>query len=189
MASRKTPSVLKSKHPQRISPTLPPQPCPEPPELTTEHVEAGIRFFTDTAAGHSGLKANFLKNCLSTPNSNKRQRFLLSLTRFINLLNNGKIPDDFRPFLFSANCHPLLKKDGGIRPVGVAEVFCRLTSKCMVRVLSPELSDVFLPHQLGVKVQGDVKQSFTQSTKSSIRLFLMTRRPFFLWIGKMLSTR
>ena len=153
--SEATLSTLKSKHPQRLAPTLPPQPCPEPLVFTPEQVEASTRsFFTDTAGGPSGLKANHLKNCLSSPNTNKRQRFLLSLTRFINLLNNAKTPEDFRPFLFSANCHPTLKKDGGIRPVGVAEVVCRLTSKCNVQALSPVLADVFLPTQLGVKVQG-----------------------------------
>ena len=147
--------ALKSKHPHRPPPTLPPQPCPEPPAFSPEAVQSAVRsFFTDTAPGPSGLKANFLKDALSAPNANKRQRFLLSLTRFVNLLNNANVPESFRPYLFSANCHPLLKKDGGIRPVGVMEVFARLTSKCNANALSSELAEIFSPLQLGVKVQG-----------------------------------
>ena len=56
--------------------------------------------------------------------------------------------------LFSSNLTALRKKDGGIRPVAVGNVFRRLAAKAWCYVVSRAVSHELLPYQLGVSLRG-----------------------------------
>ena len=54
------------------------------------------------------------------------------------------------PFLAGANLTALPKKDEGIRPVVVGEVWRRLTAKCLCNVYKEQACSFFFPLQIGV---------------------------------------
>ena len=66
----------------------------------------------------------------------------------------GQIPQHARDLLFAANLTALRKKDGGIRPIAVGNVFRRLASKIAAKRVIPELRRQLPPVQLGVGVNG-----------------------------------
>ena len=57
-----------------------------------------------------------------------------------------------RKFFFAANLTALHKKDGGIRPIAVGNVFRRLASKTACRPVIQSMKNHFFPVQLGVGV-------------------------------------
>ena len=54
------------------------------------------------------------------------------------------------PFLAGANLTALPKKDDGIRPVAVGEVWRRLTAKSLCNSFKEKSASFFSPHQIGV---------------------------------------
>jgi hypothetical protein len=71
--------------------------------------------------------------------------------------------------LVSGTLVPILKKDGGIRPIVVGEVFRRLISKLCVSAVSNVATEYLEPLQLGVGVQGGceaVLHSFNRSIRN-----------------------
>ena len=147
--------ALRRKHPQAPPPTLPDGSCPAPIPIPPDSVKSAILSFnTDTAPGPSGLRANHLKDLLSSPNPNQRQRFFSAITSLVNSMNQGKIPEEVRPFLFAATLHAAKKKQGGIRPIAIGDVYARLTSKCLAFLSANEAVSAFSPFQLGIKVRG-----------------------------------
>ena len=58
---------------------------------------------------------------------------------------------------FSSNLAALRKKDGGIRPVAVGNVFRRLAVKAGCYAVSRAVSHELLPIQLGVSVKGEAE--------------------------------
>ena len=50
--------------------------------------------------------------------------------------------------------HGAVKKDGGLRPIGVGNVLRRLVSKCSASAVSKKAAELFSPHQLSVGVKG-----------------------------------
>ena len=73
---------------------------------------------------------------------------------FCSKLLRGEIPQHARDLLFTANLTALRKKDGGIRPIAVGNVFRRLASKIAAKRVIPELRRQLPPVQLGVGVSG-----------------------------------
>ena len=153
--TREVLQALRDKHPQGCPAALPEGPCPEPITIPPDSVKsAATSFNADTAPGPSGFRANFFKDLFSSPNPNQRQRFFSSLTSLVNVMNKGKIPSEIRPYLFAATLHAAKKKQGGIRPIAIGDVYSRLTSKCLASLLADEASSLLRPFQLGFKVRG-----------------------------------
>ena len=77
-----------------------------------------------------------------------------STTNLTNKIQRGDFSDYAVKLLFSSNLTALRKKDGGIRPIAVGNMFRRLAAKvgcyAVFRAVSHELS----PIQLGVSVKG-----------------------------------
>ena len=66
----------------------------------------------------------------------------------------GDVSDYAVKFLFSSNLTALRRKDDGIRPVEVGNVFRHLAAKAGCYAVSREVSHELLPIQLGVSVKG-----------------------------------
>jgi hypothetical protein len=94
-----------------------------------------------------------LKDLISRRTGQNGERFKRSLQNFINFLLEGKIPDSVRPLFFGASLLALQKKDGGVRPIAVGNVWRRLVSKIICNRITPVISTRLSPHQLGVGIK------------------------------------
>ena len=147
--------ALSAKHPQAPAPILPDGPVPDTIPIPDNIVRASVLSFNaDTAPGPSSFRANYFKDLFSAPNPNNRTRYFSSLTSLVNSMNRAKVPAIIQPFLFAATLHAAKKKNNGIRPIAVGDVFARLTSKCLAAILAEDAISVFGPHQLGIKIRG-----------------------------------
>ena len=113
------------------------------PLAEVDLVERCIRSFHRlSSGGPSGLRPIHLKNCLSTEH---RDEVLSLSTALINLLAKGEAPSILAPFLAGATLTALPKKDNGVRPVAVGEVWRRLTAKCLCHAFKEQASSYFYP--------------------------------------------
>ena len=83
-------------------------------------------------------------------------------------MNRAKVPADIQPFLFAATLHAAKKKNNGIRPIAVGDVFARLTSKCLAAILAEDAVSVFGPHQLGIKIRGGCESVIHAASTSGV---------------------
>ena len=142
-----------AKHPQDVPPQTPPGPAPAPIQIKEEDVKIAIKSFpSGTAPGPSALRANHLKEAVLCPSPDRANFALQSLIRVINMLCSGQAPQEVVPHLCGANLFALRKKGGGLRPIAVGEVLCRLTSKCISRAVRGEAFRALTPLQVGVGV-------------------------------------
>jgi hypothetical protein len=98
------------------------------------------------------------------------QSFVDDFTEFINRFLSNQVPSELASMLVSGTLVPVLKKDGGIRPIVVGEVFRRLISKLCVSAVSHAVTEYLEPLQLGVGVHGGceaVLHSFNRSIRNS----------------------
>ena len=70
------------------------------------------------------------RDLVSKSNGNAGPNFLKSLTKLINLIGDGQIPEPLRPFFFGAKLIALIKTDGGLRPIAKGNTLRRSASKC-----------------------------------------------------------
>ena len=118
------------------------------PLTDVDTVEKGIRSFHRlSGGGPTGLRPIHLKNCLSTE---YRDELLERCTALVNILAKGDAPTSLAPFLAGATLTALPKKDNGMRPVAVGEVWRRLTAKCLCNAYKVQASSYFFPLQIGV---------------------------------------
>ena len=118
------------------------------PTTDVDTVEQCIRSFHRlSGGGPSGLRPIHLKNCLSTIH---RDEVLEQCTALCNILAKGDAPLTLAPFIAGANLTALPKKDNGIRPVAVGEVWRRLIAKCLCHLYKEQSNSFFFPHQIGV---------------------------------------
>jgi hypothetical protein len=57
------------------------------------------------------------------------------------------------PFIFGASFCALKKKDGGIRPIAIGNIFRRLAAKIGCYKLQSDLHSYLTPNQLGVAIK------------------------------------
>ena len=144
--------TLESKHPSATHPVnleaLGPARSSLVPLSDVAATEQCIRSFHRlSGGGPSGLKPIHLQNCLTTVH---RDEVLERGTALTNILAKGEAPMSLAPFLAGANLTALSKKDNGIRPVAVGEVWRRLTAKCLCIAYKEQSSAFFFPQQIGV---------------------------------------
>jgi len=100
-----------------------------PPPLYLDVYKASFSFPSGSAGGLDGLRPQYLKYMLCTQNGAAGAQLLKSVTELVNAMLSGAIPLEMCPILFGANPSALKKKDGGIRPIAIGNVFRRLASK------------------------------------------------------------
>ena len=95
-----------------------------------------------SGGGPSGLRPIHLKNCLMTVH---RDEILEQICALLNILAKGEAPSVLSPFLAGATLTALPKKDDGIRPVAVGDVWRRLTAKFLCNSYKEQASSYFFP--------------------------------------------
>ena len=144
--------LLQEKHPPPDPHSefpLPHTQSPPPVMTTTDVAQAVLSFPTGSAGGPDGLKPQHLTDLVTHSLSKGPDGFLVSLTEFINLVIQGKVPLCARPFFFGATLTGLSKKDGGVRPIAVGCVMRRLAAKCLCNSVFEKMGSLLFPHQLG----------------------------------------
>ena len=82
-----------------------------------------------SAAGPDEKVPQFFKDLVSKLNGSAESNFLKSLTKLINLIGDGKIPEPLRPFFCSAHFIALIKIGGRLGSIGIGNTLRRIASK------------------------------------------------------------
>ena len=124
-------AALKLKHPQRKTCSV-----PDPTDIdcfsTSEFFvhNALMSFPNGFSAGLDGISPKILKDLTAKSNGQTGLNFLRALTSLVNVIIEGKVPFELRPYFFVAKLIALKKHDGGLRPIAVGNTFRRLSAKC-----------------------------------------------------------
>ena len=89
-----------------------------------------MSFPNGSSAGLDGISPQILKNLTAKLNGQTGLNFLRALTKLVNVILEGKVPFELRPYFFVAKLIALKKPDGGLRPIAVGITFHRLSAKC-----------------------------------------------------------
>ena len=154
--TRDTVREMKAKHPAgRHATNLQPEPSTPQMIFSQRQVVKEIKSFRKgTAPGPSGLRAEHLKVSIKSAPPNRTDKATEAITKLVNTMAGGRVPEQVAPFLAGARLHTAVKKDGGLRPIAVGEITRRLTSKCFNSATFERAANILSPHQLGVGVRG-----------------------------------
>ena len=153
--NRATEAEMRDKHPPASQP-MPPPPITEAQPLSFDQqtVKKGVQSFKrGSAPGPSGWRPEHLKTALTSA-PGRRDKALENLTRLVNSMLKGEVPEEVTPFLCGGRLHAAIKKDGGLRPIAVGDVGRRLVGKLAAAALADRAAALLSPHQLGVGVRG-----------------------------------
>ena len=114
------------------SPAAAPAQC-EPPQVRA----AILSFPTASAPGPSGLRADHLRDCITSVSTQAVTQFLSAITAVCNRCLAGELPDSCADLLLSARLLPFKKKDDGVRPIAVGKVLRRLVAKLAFKQVLP----------------------------------------------------
>ena len=106
-------------------------------------------FPNGSAAGPDKIVPQIFKDLVSESNGSAGLNFLKSLTKLINLIGDGKIPEHLRSFFFGAKLITLIKIDGGLRPIAIGNTLRRIASKCAGSKALSERQNFFGNVQVG----------------------------------------
>ena len=153
--SRNVLQEMLTKHPQAPPPSLPSDPVPPPMDLSESIVSHCVRSFPrGSAPGPSDFRASHLREAVLCPSPSLASQIISILTSFVNLLAKGRTPPFVIPHLYGASLLACHKKNGGLHPIAVGEVLCRLSSKCLSFAARSAPFAYLAPLQLGVSVKG-----------------------------------
>ena len=114
-----------------------------------------LKSFRPSSAGViDGLRPEHLKDLVAPQTAEAGPRLLKALANLCSKLLRGQIPQHTRDLLLAASLTALWKKDGGIRPIVVGNVFRRFDLEIAAKRVMPELRRQLPPVQLGVGVSG-----------------------------------
>ena len=131
----------------------PPTSSVAPLQATAADVRAAITSFPNgSAGGPDGFRPQHLKDLVL--GKGESDPLLEAVTRFVNLMLEGKTPEQIRPALFGGALTALQKNCGGVRPIAVGYTWRRLAGKVACRLLSLRASTLLAPRQLGFGVPG-----------------------------------
>eukprot|EP00884_Botryococcus_braunii_P000173 jgi/Botrbrau1/10156/Bobra.0121s0008.1 len=121
-------------------------------------------FKVGTAYARDGLRVRHLLDVFGPPAHGAGSLVLDGLTSLLNAVFRGAMPAGIRPFWVGGAVTPLLKPQGGLRPIAVGSIFRRLASKIAVRAAPPAVGPYLRPLQVGVGVRGGARPLSTRST-------------------------
>ena len=165
-------TALKLKYPPSPLDLRPPptEPVSQTSSVSDDEVMVVLKSFRlSSAGGVDGLRPGHLKDLVAPQTAEAGRRLLKGLVNLCSNLIRGQIPNHAREFLFAANLTAFLQKDGGIRPIAVGNVFCRLASKIAAKRVIPELRRQLPPAQLGDGVSGGC-----EAAAYSVRAFVQS---------------
>ena len=141
---------LLSKHPQRAKFAAPNPENSDSFFVTDFDLDKAILSFPNgSAAGPDKIVPQIFKDLVSKSNGSAGLNFLKSLTKLINLIGDGKIPEPLRPFFFGAKLIALIKIDIGLRPIAIGNTRRRIASKCAGSKALSERQNFFGNVQVG----------------------------------------
>jgi hypothetical protein len=148
--------ILGVKHPYRPPPSMPTTMFSEAPVvIEVETVLKCIKSFPKgTSCGRDGLRAQHLLDALCEEGSVVAIDLLCAITLVVNLWLGGRCPLSLAEFVASAPLTPLLKPDGGIRPIAVGTIWRRLVSKVAMKGGGKDMAKYLIDFQFGVGVSG-----------------------------------
>lgn len=130
----------------------------EKPELRIDpfsdhEIISTVRSFArGTAGGGSGLTINHLREMLDMPTSESASGLASGLSKVATRFESGDMPDCIISWVASARLTPLVKRDGGVRPVAIGETLRRIISSTLnVRVKKWAIA-YLMPLQVGVGI-------------------------------------
>ena len=103
-----------------------------------------------TSAGPCGYKAGHVKACISVAALARRDRTLAAITRLVNQVAEGRVPESIRHLFSSASLFGVPKRSGGVRPVAAGSLLCRITASAIARKLRDKAAALFRPLQVGI---------------------------------------
>ena len=149
----RTLGLLREKHPpapENLSlPDEPNDDCPSPTVSEEDVKKALASFRPGSAGGPDGLRPGHLLALTSQKAAEAGVRLLASLTRLVNFVLGGEVPEFAVSVFYGASLCALGKKDGGVRPIAVGNTFRRLATKVGAKPLSSGLGRTLRPVQLG----------------------------------------
>ena len=92
--------------------------------------KALMSFPNGSSAGLDGSSPQILKDLTAKSNGQTGLNFLRALLNLVNVILEGKVPFELRPYFFGAKLLALKKPDGGLRHITVDNTFRRLSPKC-----------------------------------------------------------
>ena len=122
-------TALRLKHaPSPLDLRPPPtKPVTKTSSVSEEEVMVALKSFRPSIAGGvDGLRPGHLKDLVAPQTAEAGRRFMKALANLCSKHLLGQIPQHARDLLFAANLTALRKKDGGIRPIAVGNVYRRL---------------------------------------------------------------
>ncbi|XP_055339157.1 uncharacterized protein LOC129588800 [Paramacrobiotus metropolitanus] len=149
-----TPIVIESmklKHPAAPLPTPPPDPpassfAPLTPAEVLSVLEAMPR---GSAGGLDYLRPQHSLDLIGARMDDAASSLCDALTDLLNLILAGKAPPEVVPLLCGARLVALRKKDGGLRPIAVGNIYRRIAAKAVDIRIRPVTAEILQPHQLG----------------------------------------
>ncbi|KAK2402696.1 hypothetical protein QL285_052193 [Trifolium repens] len=107
-----------------------------------------------TSCGRDGLRAQHLLDAMCGEGSAVERDLLDVITPVVNLWLGGRCPKSLSKFVASAPLTPLLKPDGGIRPIAVGTIWRRLVSKVAMKGVSKDIAKYLNDFQFGIGISG-----------------------------------
>ena len=92
--------------------------------------QGSLSFLNGSSAGLDGSSPLILKGLIAKLNGQTGLIFLRALTNFVNVILEGKVPFELRPYFFDTKLIALKKPDCGLRPIAVGNTFLLLSAKC-----------------------------------------------------------
>jgi len=155
--SESTKSLLQAKHPSGPNEDLTCSISSDTTVLsvTKAQISSAIKSMNPgSAGGLDSLRPSHIHDMLSYSTGAAGEHLLTSLTSLCNFMLSGKVNPVVCPILYGGSLCALTKKDGGIRPIAVGNLFRRLVAKLCCFHLKESLGDLFRPLQFGFGTPG-----------------------------------
>ena len=99
-----------------------------PLQVSDEDVRLAISSFPPGSAG--GLDSILPQHLKDLIGNDEDQSLLPNITKLINVMLDGSLPDSIAKIIHGGNLIALTKKSGGIRPITIGYVYRRIAAKC-----------------------------------------------------------
>jgi hypothetical protein len=105
-------------------------------------------FDNGSAPGPSGWTARLIMRTLYD------ETCLTGFCRLINDINTDNLPPEARQYILPCTLVAVPKKNGGLRPIAIGEIFYRIAAKFAKRTVEKDILDMWNGIQLGINVPG-----------------------------------
>ena len=94
------------------------------------HKAALMSFYNGSSLRLEGILPQILRDLTAKSNGQTGLNFLRALTNLVNVIFDGRVLLELRPYFFDAKLIAPKQPNGGLRPIAVGNTFRRLSAKC-----------------------------------------------------------